>query len=143
MIAQKKPGKIVLPGAEILAARQRREDRRSPHASASAARYSAKTDKIWIEMISGVEHRILRRLINELVNIPARVLAKELRVGVGGDVISVPSHDVDSALAGLLRDINGTNIQRLGGRVRSAAKAIAARANGHKGGRPRKSSQTS
>lgn len=50
-------------------------------------------------MISGVEHRIPRRLINELVNIPARVLAKELRVGVGGDVISVPSHDVDSALA--------------------------------------------
>jgi hypothetical protein len=90
-----------------------------------------------MQMLSGIEHIIPRRLIDELAEIPAATLAKELTLGIGGDVISVPSYDVDIAVAGLLRDLDGSNIQRLGGRTRTEAKATAARENGRKGGRPR------
>ena len=122
----------------VAAERQWLEDERAPFVSALGIRYSARTDKIAVQMASGVEHIIPRNLIHELDDIPRRTLAKELRIGLGGDVITVRSHDVDISLPGLLRDLSGLNIQRLGGRARSDAKAAAARLNGRRGGRPPK-----
>ncbi len=87
-------------------------------------------------MLSGFEVVIPRSLIEELAGVPRSVLAKELALGIGGEAISIPSRDIDIAVAGLLRDLVGANIQRIGGRSTSAAKAAAARANGLKGGRP-------
>jgi hypothetical protein len=138
MSAAKTAVRIKAPSADLVAERQRREDERARLFSAFAIRYSVRTDKVTIQMVSGIEHIIPRRLISELAEIPATTLAKELTLGVGGDVISVPSYDVDIAVAGLLRDLDGFNIQRLGGRARTLAKAAAARENGRKGGRPRR-----
>ena len=54
------------------------------------------------------------------------------------------SRDVDCTIAGLMRGIFGTahfmEAQRKGGQTRSKAKIAASRANGSKGGRPRKTS---
>ncbi len=55
------------------------------------------------------------------------------------------SKDVDFTIAGLMHGIFGTGAfmeaQRRGGQSRSEAKTAASRANGAKGGRPRKSTQ--
>ena len=139
MSATKTPVRIKAPSAQTIAQRQRDENERARLFSASAVRYSIRTDKVTIQMLSGITHIVPRRLIDELAEIPAADLAKELTLGTGGDVISVPSYDVDISVAGLLRDLDGSNIQRLGGRSRTAAKAAAARKNGRKGGRPRRS----
>jgi hypothetical protein len=138
MTAGKTRVRIKTPSADVVAERQRLEDERARVFSASSIRYSIRTDKVTMQMRSGIEHIIPRHLIDELVHVPAATLAKELTLGIGGDVISVPSYDIDIAVAGLLRDLDGFNIQRLGGRSRTGAKVAAARENGRKGGRPRR-----
>jgi hypothetical protein len=60
-----------------------------------------------------------------------------------GDALSWPSLDVDVFVPGLVERAFGTRLfaastGRRGGRRRSKAKAAAAKANGAKGGRPRK-----
>jgi hypothetical protein len=130
--------KITIPSPEVRAERQRFEDERSRLASASSVRYQADADVIALEMRSGITITIPRPLIDELTNAPQAILKKELTLRVGGDAISVSSLDVDIAVSGLLRDLLGFNIQRIGGQARSDVKAAASRANGAKGGRPHK-----
>jgi hypothetical protein len=134
--------KINVPSAEKIAARQHREDERAKLVCASRVRYSPSSDTIKLTMLSGLEVIIPRRLVEEFTSVPRAVLARELTLGIGGDAVSVPSYDIDIAVIGLLRDLVGANIQRIGGRSRSAAKAAAARTNGRKGGRPRAASRT-
>jgi hypothetical protein len=130
--------KVRIPSPEIRAERQRLEDERSRFASASGVRYQVDTDLIVLEMRSGLTVTIPRRLIDELADVPQALLKKELALRVGGDAVSVPSLNVDIAVSGLLRDLLGFNIQRMGGQARSDAKATASRVNGAKGGRPHK-----
>jgi hypothetical protein len=130
--------KIIIPPPELRAERQRVEDERSRLASASGVQYQADTDLLVLDMRSGITITLPRRLVDELADAPQATLKKELALHVGGDALSVPSLDVDIAVAGLLRDLLGFNIQRKGGQARSDAKAAASRANGAKGGRPHK-----
>lgn len=130
--------KIRLPSPETIAERQRLEDECFHLANAASVQYKRETDEIDLRMRSGITLRIPRRLIKELTNASETRFQHELVLGIGGDAISVPSLDVDIAVSGLLRDLLGLNIQRLGGQARSQAKAAASRANGSKGGRPHK-----
>jgi hypothetical protein len=64
-------------------------------------------------------------------------------VSPAGDALSWPSLDVDVYVPGLVEHAFGSRLfaaatGRRGGRRRSKAKAAAAKANGSKGGRPRK-----
>ena len=64
-------------------------------------------------------------------------------VSQAGDALSWPSLDVDVYVPGLVERAFGSRLfaaatGRRGGRTRSKAKAAAAKANGAKGGRPRK-----
>jgi hypothetical protein len=64
-------------------------------------------------------------------------------ISPGGDALSWPSLDVDVYVPGLVERAFGARLfaaatGRRGGRRRSKAKAAAAKANGAKGGRPRK-----
>jgi hypothetical protein len=129
--------KIRFPSPEVMA-RQGLEDERSQLASAADVQYHGESDTISLRMQSGIRIAIPRKLVDELAGASGATLEKELAVGVGGDVVSVPSLDVDIAVPGLLRDLLGFNIQRRGGQARSEAKAAASRANGTKGGRPPK-----
>jgi hypothetical protein len=128
--------RITIPNPKVVAARQRFEERKAQTLAATDIRYSPRTDKVTLTMRSGIAHVIPRTMIAELEGVSPRILARELQLRVGGDAITVPSHDVDIAVSGLLRDLAGFNIQRLGGLARTPAKAAAARANGRRGGRP-------
>lgn len=85
---------------------------------------------------------IPRHIIPGLDDAPATAL-ESIRVSPAGDALSWPSLDVDVYVPGLVERAFGTRLfaaatGRRGGRRRSKAKALAAKANGIKGGRPRK-----
>lgn len=121
----------------ILAQRQSGEDERAYLTDAVVVKYVRDGDFLLLQMQSGVVVQIPRRLIDELATVSAETLEAALTVGTVGEVISARSLDVDIWIPGLLRDLFGFNIQRMGGLAKSEAKAQAARANGAKGGRPR------
>jgi len=128
---------IKFPAADVLEERQRIEDERAFLAGAANVEYMATEDALLIHMNSGAVVQIPRRFVDEISTAPQKTLQSELVVGVGGDVISVRSLDVDVSIVGLLRDVFGFNSQRLGGLAKTEAKAHAARINGAKGGRPK------
>jgi hypothetical protein len=61
-------------------------------------------------------------------------------IEAGGDGLRWPALDLDMTVPGLVVGLLGTQkyMARLAGRAKSKAKAVAARQNGKKGGRPRK-----
>lgn len=55
-----------------------------------------------------------------------------------GDAIELPEYDLNVSVRGIVRKaVFGEDLYARAGRVRSKAKAVAARANGRKGGRPK------
>jgi hypothetical protein len=79
--------------------------------------------------------------IQELADAKADALAT-LEVSPSCDSISFPAIDADIYIPGLLSDLYGSRVLaekgRAGGKRSSPAKTAAVRANGRKGGRPRK-----
>jgi len=104
--------------------------------------YDATRDAIDLRFRSGGSMTIPRTIISDLDDVPASAL-RSISVSPAGDALSWPSLDVDVYVPGLVERAFGTRLfaratgQR-GGQRRSKAKAAAARANGAKGGRPRK-----
>ena len=83
--------------------------------------------------------------IPELSNATDRQLG-EVELFPGGDVLHWEALDADLSVAGLLMSSLGrkeklSELARLAGKVKSPAKAAASRANGAKGGRPRKTTR--
>jgi len=106
------------------------------------ARYDAVRDTIDLTFRGGGSMMIPRQIIAGLREAPVSSL-EAIRVSPAGDALSWPSLDVDVYVPGLVERVFGTRLfagatGRRGGRRRSKAKAAAARANGAKGGRPRK-----
>ena len=122
--------------AEIARARKAGEASRPYRGKAIAYRPSA--DVVELELFNGLRAIIPRALIDELVAVPKIALRTEMRLSPQGSAIEVRSQDIDISVMGLMRDLVGANIGRVGGQSKSAAKAEAARANGRLGGRPRK-----
>ena len=119
--------------------RGRAFDARSPRAV--SVTYRPISDTIAITLSNGVVTSIPRKIIQGLS--PARESALHKIVIVGnGTGLSWPDLDVDHHVAGLLQGIVGTKRwmeqRQEAGRAKSPAKANAARANGRKGGRPKK-----
>ena len=106
------------------------------------ALYDTRRDAIDLRFRSGGSMTIPRRIVPGLADVPAAALGS-IGVSPAGDALSWPSLDVDVYVPGLVERAFGTRLfaratgQR-GGRRRSKAKAAAAKANGVKGGRPRK-----
>ena len=85
---------------------------------------------------------IPRRMVPGLDRATTLVL-RSVGISPAGDALSWRSIDVDVYVPGLIERTFGTRLfaaasGRRGGRRKSKAKAAAARANGAKGGRPRK-----
>jgi hypothetical protein len=113
---------------------------------ASAARYDPATGRVVIELINGCQYAFPAALVQDLRGASAADLT-QVRVDGLGFNLHFPALDADLYVPALVAGIFGTErwmtreLARIAGQARSPAKASAARANGAKGGRPRKAGQ--
>jgi hypothetical protein len=126
--------------AEIDAALARGAAARRLEPRAARARYDRALDRVVVELTNGCSFAFPPRLAQGLEHATADQLAAVEVLGVGSG-LHWDALDVDLALPGLLAGLFGTAswMARQAGRASSPAKAAAARANGAKGGRPRRS----
>ena len=106
------------------------------------ASYNPDRDGVDLSFRGGGAMMIPRKVIPGLGTASVAKLAA-IVVSPAGDALSWPSLDVDVYVPGLVERAFGSRLfaaatGRRGGRRRSKAKAAAAKANGAKGGRPRK-----
>lgn len=128
--------------AQIPKARAReRQARRQGH-RARTARFDRASGRVVVELSSGILFAFPVTRIPALRRVAASQLAG-VSVSGSGSTLSWEHLDVDLSVAGLLLSAvePGERVRylaSLAGRATSAAKAAAARANGRRGGRPRK-----
>ena len=109
---------------------------------ATAVRYDVRADRLVVELSNGATFAFPPRLTQELAGARPDQLA-EVEIAGAGFGLHWPNLDADLSIPGLLAGRFGTKawmseLARRAGSVTSPAKAAAARANGAKGGRPRK-----
>lgn len=123
--------------AKAAIARGKEELKAEPRAK--AARYDRKSGRIVIDLTNGATFTFPPRLAEGLADASPEGLA-DIEVSPVGLGLHWPKLDVDYSVAGLVAGVFGTArwMAAQAGRARSPAKAAAARANGAKGGRPRK-----
>jgi hypothetical protein len=126
---------------EIDAALARGRSAASSDPRAASARYDRRLDRIVVELTNGCTFTFPPRLAQGLERATEDELSKVEVMGAGYG-LHWEILDVDFTVPGLLAGIFGTRsyMARHAGRTTSPAKSAAARANGAKGGRPRKSS---
>ncbi|OKH37623.1 hypothetical protein NIES2119_13035 [[Phormidium ambiguum] IAM M-71] len=106
--------------------------------------YNQSEDKIVITLTNGDYFGLSPKLIEGLGEASPKEL-ENVHLSGGGDSVHWEDLDVDYSIPGLVSGILGTKtwmaeLGRKGGKKTSLTKAVAARENGKKGGRPRKSS---
>lgn len=129
-----------LTDAQIDAALARGEAVRRTEPRAAAARYDRTLDRIVVELTNGCTFAFPPRLAQGLENASEDQLAEVAVLGAGYG-LHWEALDVDLSVPGLLAGLVGTKayMAQRAGQARSPAKTAAARRNGAKGGRPRKS----
>lgn len=132
-----------LTDREIEVALQRGCDIASSEPRAQSARYDARLDRIVVDLTNGCTFAFPPRIVQGLERATEAELA-EVEVLGAGYGLHWETLGVDFTVPGLLAGIFGTRayMARQAGRATSPAKAAAARANGAKGGRPRKASRS-
>ena len=110
--------------------------------AAKSARYDPKGDRIVVELQSGIALAIPARLIQGLAE-ASRAARRHVVVSGGGVGLYWSEIDLDIDVRRLVSGIFGnaawmSALARLAGSTTSPAKAKAARENGRRGGRPRK-----
>jgi hypothetical protein len=139
-----KKAHILTTDAEIDAAVALAKLREPYRPKAVAAEYRAKDDVIAVKLATGVEVVIPRRLLQGLEN-ATREQLRQVEIWGPGSSLHWEALDVDHYVPSLIEGVFGnrrwmSELGKRGGAARSEAKARAARANGRKGGRPRKRS---
>lgn len=130
---------VELTDEQIAAANERGRIFRETHPHAAAARYDAKADRVIVELVNGATFTFPPRLVQGLHDATPAQIA-EVEVLGAGFGLHWESLDLDYSVPGLMNGVFGTAkwMAARAGRATSPAKAAAARANGAKGGRPRK-----
>ena len=125
--------------AEIAAARRRGRIASVREPRAKSARYDAASGRIVVDLTNGATFAFPTRLAEGLAGASGSQLS-EVEVLGSGYGLHWESLDVDLSMPGLLAGVFGSGkwMAANAGRAKSDAKAAAARANGAKGGRPRK-----
>lgn len=126
-----------IPAARARSVRDWKEGRR-----ATSARYDRPSGRIVMELSNGYLYGFPAASIPELAKASAKQLSA-VEVSPGGSGLHWEELDADLSVARLVlsalgRSQNLIELARIAGRTKSAAKAAASRANGAKGGRPRK-----
>lgn len=132
-----------LTDAEFTAAEARGKAMLETEPRATSARYDRKTGRVTVELMNGCTYMFPTRLVQDLSDAnPAELEVVEVD-GVGFN-LHWPKLDADLYVPALVAGVFGTRdwmskaLARQAGQATSPAKAAAARANGAKGGRPRK-----
>jgi hypothetical protein len=133
--------------AQINQARQAGEALDNTEPRAVKAWFNITSQKVFIETRNGVEIGLPYQLLQGLESATNAQLA-DVEVTPSGYGLHWESLDVDLSVPQLFAGIFGTQVWmaelgRQGGKVKSAAKEKAARENGRRGGRPRKTTTPS
>lgn len=122
----------------------RRADRRQRGAPiAVAARFDRRSRRVVVRLSSGLEISFSPRDVQGLEDATADQL-REIEITPSGLGLHFPQCDADLYLPGLLEGLLGSRawmaarLGAAGGKAKSPAKTSAARANGARGGRPKK-----
>jgi hypothetical protein len=128
-----------LTDAQLEAALARGKAARTSEPRAAAARYDRELGRVVVDLSNGCTFAFPPRLAQGLEDATDDQLAEVEILGAGYG-LHWAALDADLSIPGLLAGIFGTRayMARRAGQARSEAKAAAARANGIKGGRPRK-----
>jgi hypothetical protein len=131
-----------LTDAQIDAAIERGRTARLTEPRARAARYDGRLGRIVVELTNGCTFAFPPRLAQGLEAATGEQLAQVEILGAGYG-LHWEALDADLSIPGLLAGLFGTKayMARQAGQATSPAKAAAARANGAKGGRPRRSAR--
>jgi hypothetical protein len=130
---------VELTDEQIEAANERGRIFRETHPHAKAVRYDAKADRVIVDLANGATFAFPPQLVEGLHDASPDAIAEVEIIGVGYG-LHWESLDLDYSVPGLMNGVFGTAkwMAAKAGRTTSPAKAAAARANGAKGGRPRK-----
>ena len=130
-----------LTDLEIGLARERGRVERGAEPRAASARYDAASRRIIVDLANGATFAFPPQLAEGLESASPAALA-DIEILGDGFGLHWEALDVDFTVPGLMAGIFGTRawMARHAGQTRSEAKAAASRANGAKGGRPRKAS---
>jgi len=110
---------------------------------ATSARFDGRLRSIVVALSNGIELRVPVRLAQGLAGAPASHL-RQIEISPTGLGLHWPKLDADLYVPSLFTGLLGTRrwmarmMGQAGGRATSPAKQAAARANGRRGGRPRK-----
>lgn len=129
-----------LTETEIDAALERGRVAQRHEPRAATARYDRRSDRVIVELTNGCAFAFPPKLAQGLERATEEQLSQVEILGAGSG-LHWEALDADLSIAGLLAGLFGTRayLAQQAGRVTSSAKAAAARTNGAKGGRPRRS----
>lgn len=128
-------------------ANARADQRRIAYPRALNAQYDRQSDQLVIGLSSGFELRVSPRQVEGLEHGSPETL-QEIVITPSGYGLHVPALDADVYVPGLLDGLMGSKswmartLGRRGGAITSDAKRRASRANGTRGGRPRKTADS-
>lgn len=130
---------VDITDAQIDAALERGKLALETEPRAATARYDRQLDRVIVDLTNGCTFAFPPRIAQGLETATADQLAEIEILGLGYG-LHWEALDVDFSLPGLMAGVLGTKayMARRAGQATSPAKAAAARANGAKGGRPRK-----
>ena len=133
-------GDLEFEDSQYRAATARGDEERALSPIPVTVRFDAPSGRLVVEFTNGAALLVPARSLQGLEDASDAELAEVELAGETG--LHWETRDVDFTIAGLMRGVFGTarfmDAQRKGGQSRSAAKTAASRANGAKGGRPRK-----
>ncbi|CDZ70286.1 Hypothetical protein NGAL_HAMBI2610_18870 [Neorhizobium galegae bv. orientalis] len=131
---------VEITDAELTQAKRRWETERAQRPVPVSVRFDAASGRIVVEFANGAAFMVPARSLEGLTEAEDEQLAEVELLGETG--LHWESLDVDYSISGLMSGVFGSRTfmeaQRRGGQSNSPAKIAASRANGAKGGRPRK-----